>query len=74
MYWEFFLFWCNFFTGHILEGEGNDRPDINIPGHQLDLLKDVTTISGNNGNIKLILEPFLIIATFNLLIDFVTVL
>jgi beta-glucosidase len=27
-------------TGNVLESEGNDRADINLPGHQLELLQD----------------------------------
>lgn len=27
-------------TGNVLESEGNDRADINLPGNQLQLLQD----------------------------------
>ncbi len=37
------------YIGHLLEGEGNDRSDIDFPGHQLDLLKDVA--ASGNGNL-----------------------
>ena len=34
-------------SGHYLEGEGNDRADISLPGHQLDMLKDSAAASTN---------------------------
>lgn len=32
---------------HYLEGEGNDKADISLPGHQLDMLKDSAAASTN---------------------------
>ncbi|CAL1527276.1 unnamed protein product [Lymnaea stagnalis] len=34
-------------TGAIIESEGRDRPDLELPGHQKDLLLDVLKYSGN---------------------------
>lgn len=34
-------------TGRAVESEGNDRPDINFPGQQLQLLKDAVAASSN---------------------------
>jgi len=33
-------------TGDVIEAEGNDRPDINLPGKQLQLLQDAAAYSG----------------------------
>ena len=36
-----------FNTGSALEREGHDRSDINLPGSQLQLLQDVTTMASS---------------------------
>ncbi len=42
-------------TGQDIESEGNDRASIDLPGHQLDLLKDTTYNIGNGVPVILLL-------------------
>ena len=35
-------------TGNVIESEGNDRADINLPGNQLQLLKDTVSAAGSS--------------------------
>ena len=57
-------------TGRDIESEGHDRADLNLPGHQLNLLKDVETNGNkmNQANIFIRMYRFiLMLVTFSIM-------
>ena len=49
-------------TGKVIESEGTDRADINLPGNQLQLLKDTVSAAGSGEFVSVAGDDVIIMA------------